>query len=80
MSPLIKNGPLAPHPGTMQAHPWRFTVGQKVYLSGRPPTHTYEVTGGFLYNRFPHLLLLDSTGHQLQVPQLCATSKPIPTR
>lgn len=80
MAHLVKHGPLAPAPGSMQSHPWRFTLGQRVYLSGRPPTLSYEVTDGFLHNGFPHLLLTDDLGNRLQVPQLCATSKPIPTR
>lgn len=80
MAHLIKHGPLAPNPGAMQAHPWRFTLGQMVYLTGRPPTFTFEVVGGFLHNGFPHLLLNDAVGNRLQVPQLCAISKPIPTR
>lgn len=80
MAHLVKHGPLAPAPGSMQSHPWRFTLGQRVYLAGRPPTLSYEVTDGFLHNGFPHLLLTDDLGNRLQVPQLCATSKPIPTR
>lgn len=64
----------------MQTHPWRFTLGQQVYLAGRPPTLTFEVTGGFLHNGFPHLLLNDGLGNRLQVPQLYAASKPISTR
>jgi hypothetical protein len=80
MAHLIKKGPLNPSPGEMQSHPWRFTLGQSVYLAGRPPSLTYLVTGGFIHNGFPHLLLSDSLGNRIQVPQLCASSKPIVVR
>lgn len=74
---LIKNGPLAPEPGLMKAHPWRFTLGQHVYLAGRLPTTTFEVVGGCLYRSFPHLLVTDVLGRIYRVPQLAASSKPI---
>jgi hypothetical protein len=76
----IKHGPLAPHPGVMSTHPWRFTLGQHVYLAGRPPTFTYQVTGGELHLGFPHLHLSDALGHTYRVPQLCVSSKPISSR
>lgn len=79
-SHLIKHGPLTPEPGLMQAHPWRFTLGQSVYLAGRRQTMSYEVVGGELHRGFPHLHVRDIAGPILRVPQLCASSKPIPVK
>lgn len=62
----------------MQAHPWRFTLGQHVYLAGRSPISTYEVIGGELHKGFPHLYVADALGHTYLVPQLYASGKPIP--
>lgn len=77
---LIKHGPLAPTPGVMAAHPWRFVLGQHVYLAGSTPTRTLEVVGGELHRGFPHLHLRDIYGHTHRVPQLAASSKPISLR
>lgn len=79
-APLIKHGPLSPEPGHMQAHPWRFTLNQHVYIAGRSPISTFQVIGGSLYRGFPHLHVTDVLGHIYRIPQLAASSKPIPVR
>lgn len=80
MPPVIHSGPLSPAPGAMQTHPWRFTLGQPVYITKRATTRTFEVIGGFLRSGFPHLYVRDSTGRILRVPQLHCSSRPIVTR
>jgi hypothetical protein len=80
MHHLISTGPLAPKPGLAPTHPWRFAVGQYIYLASHPQNISFEVIGGELHLGFPHLHLRDITGSILRVSQLSASSKPIPVK
>lgn len=77
---------LLPHQGQRLAtkpqeelakYPWRFRLGDTVYLRGRSNTETYEVIGGELWLNFPHLHVRDITDNIWRVPQLHCSSKPI---
>jgi len=63
-------------PGELLQHPWCFTIGQEVYVAGRPQ-YKYKVLGGELWVGFPHLHLLDESGQTWRIPQLHVSSKPI---
>ena len=69
--------PLSTEPDLEPVHPWRFRLGQDVYIAGRPQNTTFEVVGGLLHRGFPHLLVRDLLGSTHRIPQLAASSIPI---
>jgi hypothetical protein len=75
------NARLAPSPAESQrSFPWRFRIGDPVYVNGQFPDASFIVTGGELWVGFPHLYVLDSDGKAWRVPQLHCSSKPITAR
>jgi len=70
----------APTPGETRRYPWRFRLGDLVYVNNHPVSSTFTVTGGELWMGFPHLHLLDELGKLWRVPQLHCSSKPITYR
>lgn len=82
MAPLPPpNVKLAPTPSeTQRPFPWRFRLGDPVYIVGQFPDSTFIVTGGELWLGFPHLNVLDCEGKVWRIPQLHCSSKPITPR
>lgn len=80
--PVIPTVPvlLSPEPGTELSYPWRFRLGDRLYILGRPLTSTYKVVGGELWLGFPHVHVATEDGKTLRVPQLHCSSKPITFR
>lgn len=71
---------LAPEPGQRPVFPWRFYMGQEVYLSTQITTEPLKVVGGEIWMNFPHLHVLDAAGAVWRVPQLQVMSKPLSLR
>lgn len=71
---------LAPTPIHKPTFPWRFSLGDFVYVWKRPSTETVEVIGGELWCNFPHLLVRDAAGDTWRIPQLHCSSKTITFR
>lgn len=72
---------LAPAPDEQgRVYPWRFRIGDLVYIKGHPLDETYTVTGGELWLGFPHLKLYHRDGSMWRVPQIHCSSKPITFR
>lgn len=58
--------------------PWRFKVGDWVYIYRQSQDVTFQVIGGELWRGFPHYLVRDTvTDDTWRVPQLHLSSKPI---
>lgn len=76
MRTIDRTSRLHPEPADLMQHPWRFRLGQDVYISGHPQ-YSYKVTGGELHLGFPHLHLLDSAGITWRISQLRVSSKPL---
>lgn len=64
-------------PADHPRYPWRFSLGDNIYLLRRTQDTTFEVIGGELHLRCPHLHVRDVLGATWRVPQLHASSKPI---
>ena len=81
MAPLPQpNTRLAPAPSEQRNYPWRFRLGDAVYVIDRPLDEALVVTGGELWLGFPHLHALDNAGKIWRIPQLHCSSKPITYR
>lgn len=78
--PLVKPGPLAPTPSESAKHPWRFRLGQFVYVAGQVYSEPYEIVGGELWLGFPHYKLRDRNGQVWRIPQLLCSSKALTGR
>ena len=80
--PIIPSVPLslAPVPTHHRPYPWRFSLGDTVYVLGHPSAASFKVVGGELWFSFPHLHLVDETGHTWRIPQLHCSSKTITFR
>ncbi len=63
----------------LNAHPWRFALGDQVYVQGWPGNETAVVTAQQTINRarFPHYLIVDSVGIEWRVSQLHLSRSPI---
>lgn len=75
--PLPNGQKLAPSPIHKPTYPWRFCLGDYVYVLDRASSSTYEVIGGELWCNFPHLHVRDTSGDVWRVPQLHCSSKTI---
>lgn len=62
----------------LNSQPWRFQVGDTVYVRKWPADETGRVTGLIQSRAFPHYLVVDSGGMEWQVAQVELSSKPIP--
>lgn len=80
--PVIPSIPMtrAPEPTDIPAYPWRFRLGELVYVVGHPLHDSFTVVGGELWFGWPHYKLYDRDGHTWRVPQLHCSSKPITYR
>lgn len=61
-------------------YPWRFHLGDLVYVRGRAMDATYRVIGGELWLGCPHLNVLDLNGQAWRVAQIECSSRPITFR
>ncbi len=73
---------MTPHPHVPEfeerlTHPWRFRLGNSVYVRGRGFDETFKVVGGELWLGFPHYTLLDPAGRTWRVAQIECSSRPI---
>jgi hypothetical protein len=57
--------------------PWRFRLGDVVYVRGRSQDSTFKIIGGELWMGCPHLTVLDLDGKAWRVAQIECSSKPI---
>lgn len=73
--PLVRSGPKAPHPSDTKQYPWRFRVGDDVYVWKQRDEFSLRVVGGELYYGCPHLFLQDHEDQLWRVPQIQVTSK-----
>lgn len=73
----LKPTKAAPAPTHHRPYPWRFSLGEYVYVLGHPKNDRYKVAGGELWYQFPHLHLVDPWGKLWRIPQLHCSSKPI---
>lgn len=71
---------LAPVPTELRPFPWRFSLGDEVYVLGRPSDSTYKVVGGELWMGFPHLHAVGPAGKTWRFPQIHCSSRPIEYR
>lgn len=69
-----------PEANSRLTHPWRFRLGDVVYVRGRALDSTYKIVGGELWMGCPHLTLLDLDGKAWRVAQIECSSKPITFR
>ncbi len=67
-------------PGDKAAYPWKYRIGQRLYVRGWPLSDTVQVLGGELWVGCPHYLALDGDGKTWRLPQLHVSSKPISDR
>jgi hypothetical protein len=63
---------------TLQHNPWRFAVGDDVFLAGHPQVAA-KITATFGYGRsgWPHYTVLDYEGTEWTVPQQMLSKSPI---
>lgn len=64
----------------LRAKPWRFHLGNTVFIRNRPTDARFVVVGGELWVGFPHLKVRDEQGKTWLVSQLECSSKPISYR
>jgi len=76
MAPTLR----AATPGDKATYPWRYHIGQRLYVRGWPLSDTVQVVGGELWIGCPHYLALDMDGKTWRLPQLHVSSKPISDR
>lgn len=83
--PLVESKAKAPSPSETQlVYPWRFKVGEYVYVIGEISTlygfdSTYMITGGELYYGCPHLYVIDKETRIWRIPQIHALRKVPPS-
>lgn len=66
----------APTPSERPQHPWRFSLGDDLYLfSHLVEGHTFKVVNGELHKDFPHYHLLAPDGEIWIIPQLHLMTK-----
>ena len=80
--PVIPSIPmvLASTPTDTRPFPWRFSLGDEVYVLGHPRDSTYKVVGGELWMGFPHLHTFGPDGKTWRFPQIHCSSRPIEYR
>ena len=62
----------------LNGKPWRFKIGEVVYVRGWPVDATAKITAQ-LRNAvpFPHYLAVDNDGREWRIPQLHLSTSPI---
>jgi hypothetical protein len=71
---------LIPEAADRLTPPWRFRLGDNIYVRGRGFDETFKVVGGELWLGFPHLTLVDPAGRTWRVAQIECSSRPITYR
>jgi len=63
---------------TLTANPWRFAVGDEVFLAGHPQ-FAAKVVAAFGHGRsaWPHYIVIDYEGTEWTVPQQILSKSPI---
>lgn len=61
-------------------YPWRFHLGDHIYIRGRGLTETFVVIGGELWLNCPHLIVADLDNRAWRVAQIECSSRPITFR
>lgn len=61
-------------------YPWRFRLGDHVYIRGRGLSETFVVVAGELWLSCPHLTVVDADGRAWRVAQIECSAKPITFR
>lgn len=62
----------------LKDNPWRFAVGDDVYIAGWPQ-QSAKITAAFGHGRsgWPHYVVVDHQGVEWTIPQQCLSSVPI---
>lgn len=69
---------LASQPSDAINYPWRFTLGEWVFIRGFASEKTFQIRDGFIHKGMPHLIVRSSySGGTWRIPQLHASSSPI---
>lgn len=58
-------------------HPWRFRIGDIVYVRRRKVDDTFKVIAGELWLGWPHLIVVDIINRTWRVAQIECSSRPI---
>lgn len=62
----------------LNSQPWRFKIGQAVYVRGWPVDATALITAQLAASDvFPHYLAVDNDGNEWQLPQIHLSTSPI---
>ena len=67
----------APEPTNLTQYPWRFRIGEKVFVKYKPLHDTFTIVGGELSRGWPHYHLFDCNGKTWRVPQAHCAAKPL---
>lgn len=67
-------------PGDKPTYPWKYHIGQNIYVRGWPLTESVQIIGGELWLGCPHYLALDGDGRTWRLPQLHVSSKSLSDR
>ena len=64
----------------LNANPWRFNVGDEVWMAGDRQPYPSKVVEAFGYGRsaWPHYRVVDCQGIEFTVPQQLLSASPIP--
>lgn len=68
---------LLPEANDRLTRPWRFRLGDVVYVRGRSQDRTFKIIGGELWMGCPHLTVLDLDGKAWRVAQIECSPRPI---
>ena len=62
----------------LKRHPWRFDLGQAVYVRGWSQDTTALITAKVATSDvFPHYLVVDADGKEWRIPQIHLSTSPI---
>lgn len=67
----------APAPSSLTQYPWRYRVGENVFVKYMSLHDTFTVVGGELLKGWPHYILFDCNGQTWRIPQMHCASKPL---
>lgn len=69
---------LTSEPSDEIRYPWRFLLGEWVFIRGFSSEKTFQIRGGFIHRGMPHLIVRSSySGGTWRIPQLHASPNPI---